>query len=137
MKFLDYLDRVGQRRLERYRIQPPRPIDWRMFIGFAFFLGYYLIVFRLIARQVPAANATLIRDAMLVLGPPVGVIVGAMFRSDVRDEVAAQNTGEAFRAQRVQAEATIAAAALTPELTRVKDDGVAEAAAEKADEFKG
>lgn len=115
MNILEYLDRRGERKLERYRIQPPRPIDWRMFIGFAFFAGYYLVVFRLIGNEVPTANADLVRDALLVLGPPVGVIVGAMFRSDVKDEIAAQNTGEGFRAIGKQADAT--KAALPSEIT--------------------
>lgn len=114
MKFLEYLDRIGERRLERFRVSPPRPVDWRMFIGFAFFAGYYLVVFSLMRMEVPGTNGPLVRDALLVLGPPVGVIVGAMFRSDVRDEIAATNTGEGFRAMGKQADATVAAAAGTP-----------------------
>lgn len=114
MRFLEFLNAMGERRLERYRISPPRPIDWRMFIGFAFFAGYYVIVFMLINREVPAPNSGLIRDALLVLGPPVGVIVGAMFRTDVKDEIAAQNTGEGFRAIGKQADATKAAAETIP-----------------------
>lgn len=114
MNILEYLDRRGERKLERYRIQPPRPVDWRTFIGFGFFVGYYVVVFMLIGREVPAPNSGLIRDALLVLGPPVGVIVGAMFRSDVKDEIAAQNTGEGFRALGKQADATKAAAETIP-----------------------
>jgi hypothetical protein len=105
MKFLDYLDRVGERRAQRIQ----RPRDIRQFIGFAFLAGYYWMVYQFSQRALPAENLDLIRDAMLTLGPPVGLIVGAMFRSDVRDEQATVNTGEAFRA----IEATAKAATIT------------------------
>lgn len=109
MKLLEYLDRVGERRLEHARISPPRPRDTRMFVGVLFFLGYYILVYSLLKHVVPAENGPLVRDAMLVLGPVIGAIGQALFRSDVKDEIATQNTGEAFRAQRAQAEATKAA----------------------------
>lgn len=96
MNFLEYLDRVGERRLRANR----QPRDIRQFIGFAFLAGYYVMVYRFSTGSVPEGNVDLIRDAMLTLGPPVGLIVGAMFRSDLRDEQAARNTGEAFRAVR-------------------------------------
>lgn len=111
MKLLEYLDRVGERRLERWRIAPRRPVDWKSFIGLAFLLGYYFMVYTFIYRMVPAPNVALVRDAMLVLGPAVGAIVQSLFRSDVRDEIQANNTGEGFRAMRTQAEATVAAVA--------------------------
>lgn len=114
MRFLDYLDRVGERRLERLRIAPSRPTDWRAFVGLAFLAGYYLMVLRFIGRVVPASNVPLVRDSMLVLGPAVGAIVQSLFRSDVRDEIQASNTGEGFRAMGKQADATVAAAAATP-----------------------
>lgn len=96
MTFLEYLDRIGERRLRANR----QPRDIRQFIGFAFLAGYYAMVYRFATGDVPTGNVDLIRDAMLTLGPPVGLIVGAMFRSDLRDEQAARNTGEAFRAVR-------------------------------------
>lgn len=114
MKLLEYLDRIGERRLERWRISPRRPVDWKSFIGLAFLTGYYLMVLRFIGKVVPTENIPLVRDSMLVLGPAVGAIVQSLFRSDVRDELQAQNTGEGFRAMRTQAEATVAAAAGTP-----------------------
>jgi hypothetical protein len=136
MKLLDYLDRIGQRRLERWKISPRRPIDWRSFIGLAFLAGYYLMVLRFIGNVVPAENIPLVRDSMLVLGPAVGAVVQSLFRSDVRDEIQASNTGEGFRAMRTQAEATVAAAAGTPatgngEATHAAD-AVADAAADEA-----
>lgn len=94
MKLLEYLDRVGERRAQRAY----RPRDIRQFIGFAFLLGYYVMVWHFSRKALPPENLDLIRDAMLTLGPPVGLIVGAMFRTDVRDEQATLNTGAAFRA---------------------------------------
>lgn len=114
MKLLDYLDRVGQRRLERHRLSPPRPVDLRMFVGVLFFIGYYALIYFLMRNRIPMDNSKLVGDAMLVLGPVVGMIAQALFRTDVKDEIATQNTGEAFRASRAQAEATKAAAETTP-----------------------
>lgn len=87
------------------------PVDYRVLVGVLFFIGYYLLVYALTRAALPAENAPLVRDAMLVLGPVVGAIGQALFRTDKRDEIAANNTGEAFRAQRAQAEATTATAA--------------------------
>ncbi len=95
MTLLEFLDRMGQRRAER----PQRPLrDIRQFIGFAFLFGYFVMVGKFMYMDVPPANIDLVRDSMLTLGPPVGLIVGAMFRSDAREEQAAANTGAAFRA---------------------------------------
>lgn len=103
MNLWEYLDR----RNARAAAKPPT--DYRVGVGVLFFLGYYLLVFGLMRFAMPADNAGLVRDAMLVLGPVVGAIGQALFRTDKRDEIAASNTGEAFRAQRAQAEATAAA----------------------------
>lgn len=139
MNLLEYLDRAGQRRLEYRRAVPRRPLDVRAFIGLLFLAGYYVMVWRFQTRALPAANLDLIRDAMLTLGPPVGIIVGAMFRDSVRDEIAAQNTGEGFRAISKQAEATKAAAESTPPGASAGQaaDAVAGAAAEEADRIQG
>lgn len=103
MNLFEYLDRVGQRRAAR----PPRqPRDIRQFIGFAFLAGYYGMVWRFSIAAIPGDNKDLIRDAMLTLGPPVGLIVGAMFRSDAREEQAAVNTGRAFEAVTATAKAS-------------------------------
>jgi len=101
MTVLEFLDRMGERRARSQR----RPRDIRQFIGFAFLLGYYVMVWQFASRTVPTENLDLIRDAMLTLGPPVGLIVGAMFRSDLRDEQQAANTGQAFRAIEAAAQA--------------------------------
>ena len=109
MNLLEYLDRRDERRARN-----PRPSrDIRQFIGFAFLLGYYIMVWHFTRKALPAENLDLIRDAMLTLGPPVGLIVGAMFRTDRRDEQAAVNTGEAFRA----IEATARAGDSKPDVT--------------------
>lgn len=103
MNFWEYLDRAG----ERAALKPPRPSrDIRQFIGFAFLAGYYLMVWQFARQVIPGENKDLIRDAMLTLGPPVGLIVGAMFRSDARDEQTAVNTSEAFKAVRAAAQAS-------------------------------
>lgn len=105
MKLLEFLDRWDERRLRR----PERPLrDIRQFIGFAFLAGYYVLVWQFAMRSIPAENLDLIRDAMLTLGPPVGLIVGAMFRSDARDEQATRNTGIALDAARTGAQAALA-----------------------------
>jgi hypothetical protein len=93
MTFLEFLDRWSDRRAKR----PRKPRDIRQLIGFAFLAGYYWMVWQFSQRALPTENLDLIRDAMLTLGPPVGLIVGAMFRSDAKDEQQAANTGEAFR----------------------------------------
>lgn len=139
MDLLEYFDRIGERRLERWRISPRRPVDWKSFIGLAFLLGYYFMAYTFIYRMVPATNVPLVRDSMLVLGPAVGAIVQSLFRSDVRDELQAQNTGEGFRAMRTQAEATVAAVAAPSgdQAAGKAADAVADAAAAEAERQQG
>ena len=141
MDFLTYLDRAGQRRLEHSKLSPPRPRDLRLLVGVLFFAGYYFLVYQLLQHVVPGPNGPLVRDAMLVLGPVVGAIGQALFRTDVKDEIATQNTGEAFRAQRAQAEATKAAADSIPNAANAEAGAaagaVADAAVDKAAQIKG
>jgi hypothetical protein len=92
MTWLEFLDRWSERRARNRK-----PRDIRQFIGFAFLAGYYWMVWQFSQRALPEQNLDLIRDAMLTLGPPVGLIVGAMFRSDAREEQQTQNTREAFQ----------------------------------------
>lgn len=121
MNLIEFLDRRDERRLERWRIQPPRPRDNRMLVGLLFFVGYYVMVFAIMkGRELPVENSALVKDAMLVLGPVVGVIAQALFRSDIRDEVSTANTGAFARAVEAQATATTAAANAglpTPDVT--------------------
>ncbi len=144
MNTLEFLDRIGMRRVERLKIVPPRPRDTKMLVGVMFFLGYYLLVFGLMRFAIPVANAALVRDAMLVLGPVVGAIGQALFRTDVRDEMATGNTGAGFRAIQAQAEATTAAAAAMPpaggpagEAADAVADAGSAAARDKAAEYQG
>lgn len=110
MNLLEYLDRVGERRAAR----PQRPTrDIRQFIGFMFLAGYYLMVFQFTRGELPKANVDLIRDAMLTLGPPIGIIIGAMFRTDRTDETRADNTGKALDAIK----ATATAGGAVPDVT--------------------
>ena len=140
MRLLEYLDRVGQRRLERELVNPSRPLNVNGLIGVLFLAGYYLMVYALIRMDSPIANEGPVRDAMLVLGPAVGAIIQSLFRSDVKDEIAAANTGEGFRALGKQAEATVAAvaapAAPPGEAVAAAAEQVAAAASDKADDFK-
>lgn len=136
---LEYLDRVGERKLELARISPKRPKDMKLFVGVLFFLGYYIIVFTMLKIVIPAENGPLVRDAMLVLGPVVGAIGQALFRTDVKDEIATQNTGEAFRANRAASEATKAAADSIPNThsEAIGARAVAGAADDKASQIEG
>ncbi len=138
MNLLEYLDRAGQRRLERQLLQPQRPLNVNGLIGALFLAGYYLMVWALIRLDTPIANDGPVRDAMLVLGPAVGAIIQSLFRSDVKDEIAAANTGEGFRAMGKQAEATKAAAATIPaaDVAAQAADEVASAATDAAEEIK-
>ena len=101
MTLLEFLDR----RAERLAQHPRRPRDIRQFIGFGFLVGYYVMVWQFTRGELPKENVDLIRDAMLTLGPPIGIIIGAMFRSDAREEQATENTGRAFEAVKAAAEA--------------------------------
>jgi hypothetical protein len=69
-----------------------------MWIGALFIFGYYSVVVVLAFHGVPETNGNLINNAMLQLGPPVGLIIGALFRTDKTDEKRAENTGKALDA---------------------------------------
>lgn len=140
MKLLEYLDRAGQRKLELARLSPPRPRDTRQLVGVLFFAGYYALIWRFMsAKGIPADNLALIKDAMLILGPVIGAIGQALFRSDVRDEIATQNTGEAFRANRAAAEAAKSATDSIPGSGGASQaaGAVADAATDKARQIQG
>lgn len=101
MTFLEFFDRWLERRARN-----PRPQrDIRQFIGAMFLVGYYVMVWQFSRSALPQENIDLVRDAMLTLGPPIGIIIGAMFRSDAKDEQATRNTGGAFRAIEATAKA--------------------------------
>lgn len=106
MQWLELWDRIGQRRHERAMAKPYRPTDNRMLLAGLLFLGYYTLIFVLLKYAIPEKNEPLVRDALLVLGPVIGGIGVAIFRTDLRDELQTQNTGEGFRALRSSAEAT-------------------------------
>lgn len=103
MTFLEFLDRRAERRANR---DPMLRVDTKTIIGFGFLAGYYFLVWQIMsAPDIPEKTIGLVRDAMLTLGPPVGVIVGAIFRSDIRDEQATANTARAFEAVKAAAQA--------------------------------
>lgn len=128
MTLLEYLDRIGERRAAR-PVRPPR--DIRQLIGFMFLAGYYLMVYQFTRGELPKENVDLIRDAMLTLGPPIGIIIGAMFRSDAREEQQTANTGEALRTI-----GKVAEAGGTGSGAGKAAGQVADAASDKADEIK-
>lgn len=111
MTFLEFLDRRAERRAQA---GPLVRFDTKTLIGFGFLAGYYVLIFRFTINPVPAANVQMIRDAMLVLGPPVGMIVGAIFRESNSDVQAKANTGAAFQAIAAVANA---GGAPTPDVT--------------------
>ena len=79
--------------------------DPRMAIGALFIVGYYGTIWLLGFSQLPAPNVPLIKDALLQLGPPVGAIIYALFRSDRADEQRAATTATAFEAVKAAAQA--------------------------------
>lgn len=72
--------------------------DQRMWLAYLFTTGYFGVIFATVFHDTPLANADLVKDWMIVLGPPVGAIVGALFRTDRVDDQRAQNTSDAFKA---------------------------------------
>lgn len=89
-----------------------RKHDPRTWIGVLFIGGYYAVTITLIFIDTPEKNGNLLNNMMLQLGPPVGMIIGALFRTDRTDEKRAENTGKVMDAMAEQARATQAAAAV-------------------------
>lgn len=103
LTLLELIDRMSERR-SRNPNKNSLP-DIRQLIGASFIFGYYYLVYRFVLTPIPAENKDLIRDAMLTLGPPIGLIVGAMFRSDAREDQATKNTGTMIETFKEQAKA--------------------------------
>ena len=80
--------------------------DARLGLGLLFIICYYATLWVIGFREMPEANVGLIKDALLQLGPPVGVIVGALFRTDSNDERRTENTRAAFDAITAAANST-------------------------------
>lgn len=64
--------------------------DGKIILAAMFILGYYVLVLVMAWRPLPTSNAQLMHDAMLVLGPGIGVILGALYRTTGADERQAQ-----------------------------------------------
>lgn len=62
--------------------------DGKLVLAAVFILGYYSLVWLLVlgTRDLTGVKADIVRDAMLTLGPPIGVIVGALFRTTAAEE---------------------------------------------------
>lgn len=77
--------------------------DGKLVLAAIFILGYYALVLSLVfgTRDLSGTKADIVRDAMLTLGPPIGVIIGALFRT-----TAAEERREALRSTDFQAALT-------------------------------
>jgi hypothetical protein len=60
--------------------------DGKLVLAGLFIIGYYSLVLIMAWRPLPSTNASLIRDAMLTLGPVVGLIFGSLFRTTGAEE---------------------------------------------------
>lgn len=96
MKILDFIDRRDERRFAQGQTKR----DHTQWIGAAFLFGYFVLVWQFFGVAISDANSELIKDAMLILGPGVGMVIGALFRRDGTDEQNHENTGRAFEAIR-------------------------------------
>ncbi|MES2903222.1 MAG: hypothetical protein V4696_03470 [Pseudomonadota bacterium] len=103
----------------RALIELPR-WDAKVLLAAGFFAGYYYLVARLIGRTepMPADVGQLVRDALLVLGPAIGVIVGATWRTTISDERSAARRSEDLRTAIETPSAPPALPAPGPELRR-------------------
>lgn len=98
MTLWEYLDARHARHVGR------PPADPKLVMGALFLTAFFGLIIVLVFTTVPDSNKDMVRDSLLILGPGVGAIIQAMFRTDRRDEQAAVNTGEAFKAVRAAAE---------------------------------
>lgn len=97
--------------------------DAKLWIGTTFIVGYYATLWAIGFNKIPAGNIELIKDGMLQLGPPVGIIIGALFRSDKVDEIRATNTGKMADAMNAQATSSPTATGRVDDPVHFTDDG--------------
>lgn len=62
--------------------------DGKLGLASLFVIGYYaLVIIMLLGKdELPQTKADIVRDAMLTLGPPIGIIIGALFRQTAAEE---------------------------------------------------
>jgi hypothetical protein len=84
--------------------------DGKLVLAGIFIIGYYSLVLIMAWRPLPTTNAGLIRDAMLTLGPVVGLIFGSLFRT-----TGAEERNAALRSADLQAVAAATPALPEPE----------------------
>lgn len=120
MRFLGF-GAPSQRADGAIQEDPMRPLiqlpgwDGKLVLAALFFVGYYALVWRISAHDIPPANVQLIRDQLLVLGPGVGVILGAIYRQTAAEE------------RKDQAQANILKTAIeTPSTVVAQPDGLAD-----------
>ena len=73
---------------------PMRPLlempkwDGKLVLAGIFILGYYALVIIMVvgSHELAQSKANIVRDAMLTLGPGIGLILGSIFRSTAAEE---------------------------------------------------
>jgi hypothetical protein len=60
--------------------------DGKLVLAGFFIIGYYALVLIMAWRPLPTSNASLVHDAIATLGPVVGLIFGALFRTTGAEE---------------------------------------------------
>lgn len=79
-------------------------LDGKTFLGAIVLIGYLLLINKLISRSTTIPNADLVKDQLLVIGPVIGMIASALWRTTGADErrtdalIGAKNTLEAAAA---------------------------------------
>jgi hypothetical protein len=103
--------------------------DGKVVFAAIFIIGYYALIFRISGTHpVPPQNAQMIRDGMLVLGPAIGVIVGALFRTTGADERSSARRSDELKTAIVTPSAAPAPAPAPEEVRGAVEDGARDGA---------
>jgi len=71
--------------------------DGKLFLAGLFLVGYYGTLYLIRDARIPAANLAVIRDQLVLLGPVIGLIFGALFRFTLSDERDAERRNETLK----------------------------------------
>lgn len=111
--------------------------DGKIVLAALFVLGYYGLVYRISGdKPIPPANAQLVRDALLVLGPPLGAIFNAIYRTTGAEERQSERRSDEIKTA-ITTPTITAAPDPAPRDAREAADQVAGAAADEADQIAG
>ena len=85
--------------------------DGKLVLGGIFIVGYYVLVILMVVgtNELAETKANIVRDAMLTLGPPIGIIIGALFRN-----TAAEERRDALRSNELQTAITTPSTVVAP-----------------------